>query len=963
MIPDSSPIGFRGVAAGSAAAFLLCALSTAALDPSRAVTQYHRQVWSAHQGLPNNSVNWLAQDADGYLIVGTFGGNVLFDGFRFQPLGGAFDSATGYARTPDGTGWFVGHAIVRRGPDGVVADGPSTEAIGNILATHVDPDGSLLLGGANGLGRIDRGSSTIVLEQGIEGRVTSIMRDRQGVLYVGTDRGLYQQSLDGRWASVIGTEDQIVTHCLEVRDGSIWLGTNHGVMVLHPDGRITRHTESIGPPSGSIRALLEDRDGNVWVGTAANGVARFAGEKAELLGNEKGLPSASIRSLLEDADGNIWIATAGGGLARLSNSHFLSLTTTEGLRSNSVFNVLRGDGGDLWVGTNGGGLSHFRNGELVRNYGPEDGLSDPVVQATLETREGRFIVGTRSGVYTLQGSRFQRVKPLDGLLVRYLEEDSNGNVLVGSDEGLVRWSGARIERFDPPDDRPAQIRTIEPARSGGYWMGGYGLAHFDGTSLTYIRPERFNESIRDIHEDRDGVLWIATPPGIVRLDGEELTEYEVPAAIDRVVHAIVPDNNRRFWLPTNAGLVRAERDQLVAVALGKSSSVDWTTFSESDGLPGGEFSGSFGRSWARGRGGRLWFASVAGAVSVDPTTEFIPHAIPATLELARTDDGRRIRNRENLSPQRRRRIAFQYTAINLSTPEQTRFRYRLEPLDVTWVEAGEARDAVYRNLGPGSYRFRVEAAGRDGVFRADPRPFHLSIAPYFYERTPVRFAAAVLLIGAAISVLLLRERRLLRRQDELQHVVNEKTRALTKANAELELVSRTDTLTGLLNRRDFDERAENEIARVNRGHGAFSVLLVDVDHFKRINDSFGHATGDLLLAHVAGVLGERTRRQDLIGRWAGEEFILLLPDTTLEGAALLAEKIRWSIEHGDYSAYGGPEHLTATFGVTAFQAGETLEEAVRRTELALDEGKASGRNRVVGRSATEPEERTTSSED
>jgi len=213
----------------------------------------------------------------------------------------------------------------------------------------------------------------------------------------------------------------------------------------------------------------------------------------------------------------------------------------------------------------------------------------------------------------------------------------------------------------------------------------------------------------------------------------------------------------------------------------------------------------------------------------------------------------------------------------------------------------------------------------------------------------VRIGAALLLIGLAIGVVLLRERRRALEATELQQLVKARTKELTAAKAELDLISRTDTLTGLLNRRDFDERAENEIARVNRGHGAFSVILVDVDHFQQINDGFGHATGDLLLAHVAGILGERTRRQDLIGRWAGEEFILLLPDTTIEGAMLLGEKIRWSIENGDYSAYGGPRNLTATLGVTMFRPGETLEEALHRAELAVTEGKSSGRNRVVRR--------------
>lgn len=169
---------------------------------------------------------------------------------------------------------------------------------------------------------------------------------------------------------------------------------------------------------------------------------------------------------------------------------------------------------------------------------------------------------------------------------------------------------------------------------------------------------------------------------------------------------------------------------------------------------------------------------------------------------------------------------------------------------------------------------------------------------------------------------------------------------LSRANRKLERISRLDPLTGLLNRRAFEAAAETERQRFERHATPLSVLLADIDHFKAFNDQYGHDCGDRVLKDVAALLRQHTRDIDHVARWGGEEFVLLLPGTNLEGALRIGERIRRQVE--DYGAeYGGRQlDVTLTIGAAAYRNGETLEACVARADAALYRGKRAGRNRV-----------------
>jgi diguanylate cyclase (GGDEF)-like protein len=166
---------------------------------------------------------------------------------------------------------------------------------------------------------------------------------------------------------------------------------------------------------------------------------------------------------------------------------------------------------------------------------------------------------------------------------------------------------------------------------------------------------------------------------------------------------------------------------------------------------------------------------------------------------------------------------------------------------------------------------------------------------------------------------------------------------LARKNKALERLATHDTLTNLYNRRKLDARFAQEISRAERYGRPLSVIMLDIDHFKKINDTHGHPTGDAVLTETAKRLARTLRDSDILGRWGGEEFMVICPETELDTAVVLAERLR-----EDYANHNFPKtgRLTASFGVSAHHAGLAAETIISRADQALYRAKAKGRNRV-----------------
>jgi diguanylate cyclase (GGDEF)-like protein len=177
----------------------------------------------------------------------------------------------------------------------------------------------------------------------------------------------------------------------------------------------------------------------------------------------------------------------------------------------------------------------------------------------------------------------------------------------------------------------------------------------------------------------------------------------------------------------------------------------------------------------------------------------------------------------------------------------------------------------------------------------------------------------------------------------LEQLVEARTAELKEKNLLLERLSVTDKLTGLYNRMKLDQILEQQITHSQRYGSHFALILLDIDKFKLVNDQHGHQVGDRVLCAIAEILNQCSRASDVVGRWGGDEFLLIAAETEVNGALVLAEKLRRTVGEHDFPVVG---HKTASFGVTAYRAGDSIESIMARADSALYRAKENGRDRV-----------------
>jgi diguanylate cyclase (GGDEF)-like protein len=173
--------------------------------------------------------------------------------------------------------------------------------------------------------------------------------------------------------------------------------------------------------------------------------------------------------------------------------------------------------------------------------------------------------------------------------------------------------------------------------------------------------------------------------------------------------------------------------------------------------------------------------------------------------------------------------------------------------------------------------------------------------------------------------------------DTMELKVQERTAELQEKNEQLQIVSQTDALTGLKNRMKLDEMLQYEIAMAERyPERKFCIILMDLDHFKNVNDTYGHIAGDQVLVRFAAVLKKNTRTTDTLGRWGGEEFLMICPSMDIDNIYMLSEKLRRAISEEVFPIV---ERLTTSVGVTCYKKGDNINSIVKRADKALYKAK------------------------
>ena len=743
-------------------------------------------------GLPGLQLEHLAEDADGYLWIATWNGGVArFDGDEFQtfttrdglPANGVLAIYRDrqdrlWFGTLGGVCWYDGRTFHRFAK----GDGVADKAITCIFA---DRDGRLWFGGSEALGYFDGESFHDLIPEyqkqhgealigAMPAHCWGLAQDQAGHIWFGGAHHSGTSALvrfDGERFHQYGEQEGLSTsHNAIVNDaeGNLWIGSNDSVWRY--DGQ--EFQQELDDPAETVRKIRCDPQGRIWICTIGDGVYCRDGANLHQFNQQQGLAFDAVNDALQDREGHIWFATWGGGLT-CYNPHSLVLRQEDGLFHNNVSPIVEDASGHIWMGH-----SLFLASEVISRYDGEkiDVFDKDIYSMALfcDSR-GQLFSGGRS-LMQYDGESFHQPDKVEGIKhlgVSAIAEDAQGRLILGHWGSVPRGTSAtksdlQVSRFDGRHfqllfslelERQYQhISALVPARDGGIWFAiadindvserGFGRWREDGSVTYYTRDDGLiANNVKDLVEDRQGRLWIATLSGLNCFDGDQFQTFTVEDGLpSNNVHCAFEDRQGRLFFGTDAGAVRCDDGLFQPISSPEIFAV---------------------HDIIQDRQDRYWFATVNGAVRYQPSPVAPKVRIRQILADQIYEPGNEIRFSTSTQ-----QVIFEYKGMSFRTHSRDMlYSHRLAGRETDWSAPTRAMRTFYRDLAPGDYTFQVKALDRD-LNESEPAALKFTITRSSHE--------------AKIDEL---ERRVQERTVELE----EKNRALEEASLKVQEANRLKT--------------------------------------------------------------------------------------------------------------------------------------------------------------------------
>ncbi|WEN15166.1 diguanylate cyclase [Rhodanobacter sp. AS-Z3] len=946
--------------------------SAVAMNPQQPFHSYVLDHWSVEQGLPQITALDMAEDRAGFLWINTQIAVARFDGTLFVK----YDRATTGVDTsmlsvawadPKAGMWFGGaHGLLRE------LDGRFSALGGPAVNAIIDAgNGTPLLATSDGLARVQHG--TVVPLDGHAGAAFSLLRDGQSLWVGGTGRVCRADDSSSPAVSNCiradpAQQDAFVSH-LAMQGGQLWLGTQVGLMHVKGD-RLVPAALGQGLDTTSIESLLTDRQGVLWIGTVEALYRRLPDGTVERVGEEDIMQRPWVQALFEDRGGNLWLGTHARGIYRVWNGWTRRVSLRDGVTDPLVWSVLRSAQGQIVLGTNSG-VEVF-DGEHVHPLISGSALPNPSAYMLRYDQQDRLWVGTRAGIAVFEQGRDVTPAAFSALRswrIDDIREVAADDFWIGTSGGLYRWHQGILSRADPgASTAAATIRAILPLAPDHLYLGtedGVREWH-DGKLTEPAWAKSLNgRFVSYLDFVKPGVLGVATGDagiGVMTNGRLRMLSQKDGLPSDNVwTFNVVGDY---LYAGSVAGAWRLPLSQLPlsdarvhSVSPQRLAGEERVTTTTSLHCCNG---GASTRSVVDGD--YIWYSTTDGILRLDTRAVGAMPITPAAAVVSVEHEGKLFSGQSFTLDEGARDLTISYTAPHLAVGT-LRFRYRLDGYDTDWQNADLRREAFYTHLPAGNYRFRVAAMLPGAAGYGPEAAIVIQISPYWYERLVTRAVALVILCLLVFLLIRWSMRRQRRRNAWLEEQVERRTVELSRAlerlrvtNLALAQESYTDTLTGLPNRRFLMARLPPLLSPDTH----IGVLQIDIDYFKQINDTYGHAVGDSVLRELGEVLSASRRESDITVRWGGEEFLLLLRDIDAQGVLVIAERLRGDIAAKKFdNGRGGILRLTCSIGYSmhplAARADEsTFDVAVELADFALYRAKSLGRNRSVGLLVTAP---------
>lgn len=810
--------------------------------------------------LKNNFINAITPGENGNLWIGTLEGVSLYN-YKRDHFVNNFSQGKDFNRLQNSvvediftdesdTIWFAGdQGLFSYQQDKGIKHFPFLDTIPtnkSIYKIHQISTGSLLLGTSHGPFIFDRASGEFSLlemdftDDGIGADsylISDICEGSQGIIRMAaTGDGIISfnpetnqtEIIERDSSSRLSLEDELIVSLNIGPQGKLWAGTYSGLQVINlRDSSVKYLTHKLYQPKsigrGEILDIYFDKAGNTWIGTSGGGISIYAPTKNKFHHEQKrikepaSLPSNMVMGMLKETDGTVWVASDGEGLHKYLphkdtyKTYNYQRNDPTSLNSSYILSVAKDFSDKIWVGTYGWGVNLYNEQQdNFKHFSAEDPLgelNDKTINQIFQSSDSTLWFATMSGLFyyeDINQNGIHLIPDKSNLSLPHSQvwnvfEDSKGYIWVGTMKGMARMG------------RDKKVEQV------------YHKENTDSLSLS-------SSSVNCFAEDYRNQLWIGTDAGICRYDRERdlvIPYYDKFGLPDGVIYGLL-HHDGELWISTNNGLYKFNTEEKKV----------WH-FTENDGIQSSEFNAG---ATYKAADKEMFFGGINGYNRFYPDSisisDYNPNIVITNLQLFNEDlpvgtwKGRKILEKPiYLTDQLElthsdQIITFEFASMDMASPEDIRYKYKMEGFDKTWNTINKNKPITYTSLPPGNYKFVVKGTNADGVWSNDKASIEIKIAPPFYQKTWFLVTIILIIIALIFLVIKIREQRLNKEKLKLEKLVHQRTSELTKKNKELE--EHRNNLETLVKKRTADlQKAKEEAEESDRLKTAF---LANMSH-------------------------------------------------------------------------------------------------------------------------------------
>lgn len=778
------------------------------ISPSTPLHKLILDKWKTSDGMISNNLISVFQSSDGFLWISSYNGLMRFDGHQFElfdknKVPDVFMSSTLYRTYEDANGdlWFPSQgSYIIKYSQGSFESVTGENLIRSVRCLLIEDDSTLWVGTNNhGLLKGRPGYFQKVKHESLEEvNINDLAKDESGNIWAATEGlGVVKIAKDGQitaYDKKNGLLGNVVNTLMIHSDGRVFIGTTNGIHVYQNDALL--HVDIFNDIP--VNYILEGPYGEVWLGTEL-GLYRTSQDLkvTETFDNDDGFESRQISHLCFDHEGSLWFTTKKSGLHRLKQGQFINYSVYDGLSTNFV-NIVVEYAGKYYIGLDDGKISVVENGR-VRPFGTHFDFQNIGIRDILFDKEKTMWIASYKGLLKKQGKTERLFTAEDGLSseeIRKLYLDEDGTLwLATKSGGIISFKDDKVDKVITRNEGLGSnyIFCIEKDLLGnkviGTYGGGISIISPDGTIRTYtFEDDSSGYLIFNIDIDSDNVYWLSTNVGIYKFSDGEFQKVRFQREPNtETFFDIIHDDSGHAWMTTNRGIVMVNKSDLNMHVSGKADSLMIVKLMDNhDGMLNRECTGAVPS--LKASDGSIWFPTLGGVAVVKPWEVSFNQIAPQVIITDVVIDGQlsSLINVPKLSIHPNQvRYALNFSALSFLAPAKNKFRYKMEGFDKQWSDAGNRRQAIYANLPPGKYEFKVMASNNDNTWNENGASIRVVVKPAFYQTWWFKiliFAMGILLVWIIYNW---RVQKVKKRNKELKKLNNELDRFVYSASHDL----------------------------------------------------------------------------------------------------------------------------------------------------------------------------------